>query len=240
MMATEASKTYLNFLWWIVDPLFTMVVFYIVFAMILKRGTEDYPIFLLVGLVAWQWFGNTVSSAAHSIQQARSLINQVKFPKIVLPLTVILTNTYKFLFVIGVLLVVLWTAGYQPTICYAALPFLMFLQLILIYGTSTLVASLIPLLPDLQYVVTNFLRAMMFLSGIFYPLSTIPEQFQSVFLLNPMVSIIDAYRNILMYGQWPFVEELSYAILLTVLISITATVLVNSLDVRFGRLIDQR
>ncbi len=239
-MATEASRAYLNFLWWIIDPLVTMAVFYIVFSVVLDRGTEDYPVFLIIGLVIWQWFGNTVANAAHSIQQAGSLINQVRFSKIVLPLTVVLSNTYKFFFVLGVLLGVLWLAGYRPAASFIVLPLLIGLQLLFIYGASVLVASLIPLLPDMQYIINNVLRAMMFLSAIFYPITVIPEAFQSWFLLNPMVSIIDAYRQILMYQQWPQLGDLLYAIVVTLLMAATATILIRLLDARFARLIHQR
>lgn len=239
-MASEAAKTYLNFLWWIIDPMLTMAVFYLLFAVVLQRGTEDFIFFLMIGLVVWQWFGNTVGSAALSIQQSASLISQVNFPKVLLPLTVVLTNTYKFLFVAGILLIVLWLAGFPPSPSYLALLPLLLMQLLLIYGASTLVAALVPLVPDLQYVVSNLLRAMMFLSGIFYPLSAVPPSLQPAFLLNPMLSIINAYREVLMHQSWPDLANLSYAIGTTFLLVVLATILTRSLDKRFARLVVQR
>lgn len=239
-MASEAAKTYLNFLWWIIDPMLTMAVFYLLFAVVLQRGTEDFVFFLMIGLVVWQWFGNTVGSAALSIQQSASLISQVSFPKVLLPLTVILTNTYKFLFVVAILLAVLWLAGFPPSPSYLALLPLMLLQLLLIYGASTAVAALVPLVPDLQYVVSNLLRAMMFLSGIFYPLSAVPPSLQPAFLMNPMLSIIDAYREVLMHQSWPDLANLRYAIGATLLLVVLATILTRSLDKRFARLVVQR
>ena len=239
-MLSETSKTYLNFLWWIIDPVFTMAVFYVVFAIVLQRGTEHYPVFLMTGLVVWQWFGNTVSSSVPSVHQAESLINQVRFPKVLLPLTVVLTNTYKFAFVMSILMVFLWISGFPPTLPYMALPLLMLVQLSLIYGASTLVASLTPLLPDLQYVIGNLLRAMMFLSGIFYPISAIPEQYQALFLINPMATIIDAYRDVLMYGHWPSISDLAYAVAISIAVAIGASLFVTAMDSRFARLIAQR
>ena len=239
-MASEAAKTYLNFLWWIIDPMLTMAVFYLLFAVVLQRGTEDFVFFLIIGLVMWQWFGNTVGSAAPCIQQSAALINQVDFPKVLLPLTVILTNTYKFLFVAAILLIVLWLAGFPPSASYLALPPLLLLQLLLIYSASTVVASLVPLIPDLQYIVSNLLRAMMFLSGIFYPLSAVPPSLQPVFLLNPMLSIIEAYRQVLMHQAWPSLANLQYAIAATLVLAVLATVLARSLDKRFAQLVVQR
>ena len=217
-----------------------MTVFYVVFAVVLERGTEDYPIFLFIGLVVWQWFGNTVASAMPSVHQAASLINQVRFPKVILPLTVVLTNTYKFLFVMSILTVLLWVSGFPPASAYVALPLLMLLQLLLVYGASTLVASLTPLLPDLQYIIGNLLRAMMFMSGIFYPIAAIPEKYQMLFYLNPMVAIIDAYRQVLMHGQWPSLQSLAYAASVTVAVAVGASVFVAAMDSRFARLIAQR
>ena len=239
-MAAEVAKTYLNFLWWIIDPLITMIVFYVVFALVLERGTEDYPVFLIVGLVVWQWFANTVTSSAGSIYQAASLIGQVKFNKVMLPLTVIAVNTFKFLFVFLILMLILWVAGYGPSAAYLALPFLMLLQLLLIFGASTLLAALMPVVPDLQYVIGNVLRAMMFLSAIFYPVSAIPEAYQGVFQVNPMVPIIDGYRRVLMLGEWPDVLSLTYAGIGAALLAVGATVVVRALDPHFLRLVAQK
>ena len=240
VMRAEAARTYLNFLWWLLDPLLTMAIFYFVFAMLLRRGTENYVVFLIVGLVVWQWFGNTVGSAAQSIQQSGSLINQIRFPKVVLPLTVILANTYKFLFVTTLMIPALWFSGFVPTLSYLALPALILLQLLLIYGVATILASLIPIVPDLQYVLSNFLRALMFLSGIFYPASVIPENFQTLFWLNPMASIVDAYRQVLIYGQWPDIGSLANATVISIALAVIASVLISILNPRFARLIVQR
>lgn len=240
LMAAEVAKTYLNFLWWVLDPLVTMVVFYVVFAVVLERGTEDYPVFLIVGLVVWQWFANTVASSSGAIYQAASLIGQVRFSKVVLPLTVIAVNTFKFLFVFLVLVLILWVTGYGPSASYFALPFLILLQLLLIYGVATLLAALMPVLPDLQYVIGNVLRAMMFLSAIFYPVTAIPEEYRSLFNFNPMVPIIDGYRSVLMLAEWPNMPSLVYAGSGAVLLAVGATVIVKALDPHFSRLVAQK
>lgn len=239
-MASEARKTYLNFLWWIIDPLLTMAVFYLVFSVVLQRGGPDFPIFLIVGLVAWQWFGNTVGSAANSISGSGSLISQVNFSKLVLPLTIILINSYKFALVFCVMILLLWVAGYPPSVHYVALVPLILLHVLLIYGASALVATVVPIVPDLNYVISNLMRAMMFLSGIFYSIETIPESIRSYFLLNPMVSIIHSYRQILIYEQWPSLDYLSYAIVATLVLAPLSTLMLRSLEPQFARLIVQR
>lgn len=240
MMAREASKTYLSFLWWIVDPLITLAVFYVVFALILKRGTEDYPAFLIVGLICWQWFASTVGGGANSIRDAATLIGQVRFPKLVLPLAVLLTNVFKFLFVFAVLLIALWLFGHGPSIAYLSLPALVALQLLLVYGAATLAAALMPLLPDLQQIIPHLLRAMMFLSAIFYPLSAIPESFHPLFVLNPMALLIDGYREVLLHGRWPDAASLGYAAAGAVGFAVAATLAIRILEPHYSRLVAQR
>ena len=239
-MRAETSKTYLNFLWWVIDPVVTMAVFYVVFGVVLQRGVENFPVFLMVGLVAWQWFGNTVSSAMPSIAQAGSLVSQVRFPRVVLPLTVVVANSYKFLFVFAILLGFLWISGFPPSAAYFALPALVLLELLLVYGAATLAAAAMPLFPDLQYIIGNLLRALMLLSGVFYPISAIPAAFQPLFLANPMVAVIDAYRQVLMFQQWPSWENLSYSVIAACLVAGAGTLMVAGLDSRFARLIAQR
>jgi len=202
-LRSEAEKTYIGFLWWILDPIIFMSIFYIVFGLLLKRGTEDFIPFLLIGLVVWRWFQNTVSHGANTILINRGLMRQVYLPKIIFPIVVILIDLTKFAFVFILLLIYLWIEGFPIGISYFALPILLTIQLILIIALTCFAAALVPFLPDLKILIDHALHILFFLSGIFFAGSSIPEQYQFYFYLNPMASIIEGYREILMYNQWP-------------------------------------
>lgn len=202
-LRAEAAKTYIGFLWWVFDPLIFMAIFYVVFGLLLKRSTADFVPFLLIGLVSWRWFQNTITHSATSILGGRGLMRQVYVPKIIFPLVVILTDLVKFGIVLMLLLIYLWLAGFSIGWPYLALPVLLLTQFLLIVGLTLLVAAFVPFAPDLRYLVEHSLQILFYFSGIFFSGSTIPKNYQTYFYLNPMASIIEAYRDILMYQRWP-------------------------------------
>ena len=202
-LRTESAKTSMGFLWWVLDPLLFMVIFYVVFGLLMKRGTEDFVPFLLVGLVAWRWFQNTISHGANAILGGRGLMHQVYVPKIVFPLVVILTDLVKFIFVFSILILYLWLAGFGVNPAYLALPLVLIAQFALIVGLTLWVAALVPFVPDLKFLIDHLLHVLFFMSGIFFAGSSIAKHYQPYFYLNPMANLIEAYRDILMHGAWP-------------------------------------
>jgi ABC-type polysaccharide/polyol phosphate export permease len=142
--------------------------------------------------------------------------------------------------VFSVLLCVLYVAGFKISFAYVYLLPVIVLQLVLIYGVSLLVACAIPLIPDLQFVVSNLIRAMMFLSAIFYPITAIPEAYQHWFLANPMVPLIEAYRQILLHGQPPDLSLLLNTALFSAIFAALGTIAITRLDPYIARILSQR
>lgn len=202
-LRAESTKTYIGFLWWVLDPIIFMAIFYVVFGLLMNRGTVDFVPFLLIGLVAWRWFQNTISHGANSILGGRGLMHQVYVPKIIFPLVVVLTDLVKFFVVLGVLLLYLWSAGYGIGPAYLALPLVFLVQFLLIVGLTLLASALVPFLPDLKFLLDHLLHMMFFLSGIMFDGATVPERYQTYFYLNPMANLLEAYRDILMHDAWP-------------------------------------
>lgn len=202
-LQAEATKTYIGSLWWILDPIIFMIIFYVVFGLLLKRGTADFVPFLLIGLVSWRWFQNTISHSATAILGGRALMRQVYVPKIVFPLVIILKDLFKFGLVLVLLLIYLWLSGFNAGWFYLALPVLLLAQFLLILGLTLLVSALVPFAPDLKFLIEHFMQILFYFSGIFFAGSSIQEYYKPYFYLNPMANIIEAYRDILMYRQWP-------------------------------------
>lgn len=202
-LRAEAARTYAGYAWWLVEPIIHMTIYYVVFGVFMKRATPDFVPFLLIGLGVWRWFHVTITSGAQSIPNNRRLMQQVFIPKIIFPSVTIITQTVKFSFVFAILLAFLWVYGLAPTIHYLGLIPLLLTQLLLIVALTLLMAAIMPFLPDLKIVLDNLLRGLMFLSGIFYSGRNISESMQFYFYLNPMAVLIDGYRDVLMYQQWP-------------------------------------
>ncbi|MCH2547495.1 MAG: ABC transporter permease [Alphaproteobacteria bacterium] len=208
-LRAESQRTHAGFIWWIVEPLLHMAVYYLVFAVLMRRGGEDFVPFLLVGLVTWRWFHVSLMQGSNAISGNKRLMQQLYIFKLLFPTVTILSNAIKFLFTLAILLVFLWIYGLLPSIHYTALPVLLVVQLLFISGCTYIAAAILPFMPDLRIMLDNALRAMMFLSGIFFAGSIVPEHLQFWFYLNPMAVLLESYRNILMYEQWPMWEHLA-------------------------------
>jgi len=213
-LASDSLKTWAGILWWILDPVLMMLVFYVVFSVLRQRG-DDFVQFLLIGLVIWQWFAGSVTNGGNSIVQAKGLIKQIYLPKEIFPLVGILTDGFKFTIVFVLLLVFLWISGFPATSLYLWLPFLMLAQLMLIIGVVFATSALVPFAPDIMFVVRHTIRLMFFLSGIFFTADQIPEQYLKYYYANPMANLIEGYRDVLMYGRVPDADRL-------ILISVTS------------------
>lgn len=203
-LRTEVSRYYLNYLWWVFNPLSSMLVFYVVFGIMLDRGTEHFVAFLLCGLTSWQWFANTVNNASASIYQGRGLMLQVNIPKIFFPLEVLLRDSFKQLFVLGLLLFFLFFYPTPVSSTWIALPILLLVQFIINAGLALLCAALVPFVPDLKFVIGTLIQLAFFGSGIFFSVEQVvlPEH-RFIVYLNPMAGLIKNYREILIYSHWP-------------------------------------
>lgn len=212
-LRTEIAKRFLGFLWWIIEPVMYMAVFYVVFGLALRQGGADYVPFLLSGMIAWKWFDGSVRQAGSSLSANAGLIQQIYVPKSLLGLIQVFSNTFKFFIVLVLFIGFLLIIGKRPALAWLALPLVIVVQLYLILAIGLLLASIIPFAQDLKQVVDNLLMLMMFMSGIFFSPSQVPETMRWVFELNPVVVLIEAYRSILLHGQWPDLNGLGYVMI---------------------------
>jgi lipopolysaccharide transport system permease protein len=202
-LRSEAAKTYVNYLWWVIDPILGMLVFYVVFGLLFERGGEGFVVFLLTGLVFWNWYRQSITHAGNAILNGKGLMNQVAVPKLMFPAVCLLTDLTKFAVVFLILLGFLWLSGYGPGVSYLALPVLLVVQLLLIASLGLVLAGLVPFLPDLRFVVDNLLYLQFFLSGVFFSVQDLPAQYHLWFHLNPMAVLLEDFRAVLLEGSWP-------------------------------------
>jgi lipopolysaccharide transport system permease protein len=203
-LRAEASRTYLSYLWWIFEPALYVGVYYVVFGLLLIRGTENFIVFLLCGQIPFLWFSKTVGNSADSISNGRSLIEQVAIPKAFFPLVVVCQDAVKQALVFTLLLGFLGVFGIEPRLGWLSLIPIVLVELALIVACALLVAALVPFVPDLRYLVATGMTLLMFSSGIFYSYAdVVSESHQRWFLMNPMASLIECYRDVLMRGVPP-------------------------------------
>ena len=235
-LRAERTRSYLGLLWWIVEPAMNMGVFYLVFSVIFRMGGPDYIPFLLIGLTLWQWFKSCISHGGYSIWQQLPLIRQVKLPLQLFPNVQILADTVKFLCIFAILLVVLWCTGYPPSAAYLALLPVLLVELIFVAACAYVVAAVVPLVPDLRFIVEQLLQVVMFLSGVVFALDGLPPDLRRWFELNPIAELIAAGRGILMHGQWPNWSALGRVALISLALYAFGTWLISRLTPRYVKL----
>jgi lipopolysaccharide transport system permease protein len=234
----QTSQTYFGWLWWVVEPIMTMLVYYFVFEFLLNRGGPGFVYLLLIGVVAWSWFGNTVSNASTSILRAKGTISCININKAVFPAIAIVEHSFRSAIVFSILMVfLLLMKGVSVSWWYLSVIILE--QSLLIAAFSMTVAGLVPFFPDLNFIVTIVLRAAMFGSGVFYTVDMLPENIQGYFMLNPMANIIDQYRSVLLYDTAPDWNAITIISGLSVVLLVLAMKVIKSNDQLYPRLVIQ-
>jgi lipopolysaccharide transport system permease protein len=209
-LKAEAQLSYMGYVWWVLEPLLNTILFFVLMALILEQSTVGAIGFLVVGAVVWQWFNASMMGAASSVVDAGGMLRQIYLPKFVLPLIAILSSTWKFLFLFVLLLFFMWISGHPPSLTYLALPVLLFLEFLAIVAFTLPLAFIMPYFPDARITVDAFLRSVMLISGIFFPVSRVPEVYHFYFHLNPLADLIEAFRAVLIDGQWPRWDLMGY------------------------------
>jgi lipopolysaccharide transport system permease protein len=202
-LKAEAELNYMGYVWWLLEPLLNTGLFMVLMVCVLEQQTADALSFVLVGAIMWQWSYSCILSSSGSIFDAGAMLKHVYLPKIVLPLIVLLTTTWKFLFIFVLLLIFVCVTGHRPTAAYAAIPLLLVLQMMVNTVVSLAVAAVMPYFPDARITVDALLRSLMLVSGIFFGIEKLPAAYHFYFYLNPMAILIEAYRDVLLHGQWP-------------------------------------
>lgn len=201
------KNSVLGILWSILNPLFLMVVFTILFSVLANNQIRDYPIFVLTGLIPWNFFSGSLMSGTISITGNSGLVKKVYFPRELLPASALLSNLVNFLFAFLVLIVFLYIFGIGLTIHALWVPAILLTQLIFTLGLCLLLGSLTVFYRDVLMILEVVMLAWFFLTPVFYSLEMFGQSVtmmgvtfnpaQVMRWLNPMASIIDGYRTVL-------------------------------------------
>ncbi|NJB67556.1 lipopolysaccharide transport system permease protein [Desulfobaculum xiamenense] len=236
-LRAEVTRYYMNYLWWVLEPLFSMGIYYVVFGIFMHRGTPNFIWFLLVGLTSWLWFAKAVGHCSASIFNARSLLMQIQLTKTFFPLVTCIQDTVKQLFVLTLLLPGLAIVGGSVTWCWSALPLLLIIQFLLILGCGFLAAAIVPFFPDLKFIIGTGLQLLFFATGVFYDIEKfVLPQHRPILYLNPMAGLIKNYRTVLLDGAWPDWEYLGCVLLASIVLIAVATAMIRRLDHVYPRI----
>ena len=210
-LKSEATKLYLSYLWWILEPLLYVAVFYFVFAYVLHNSREGFLAFLMCGKIPLMWYTKSLNKNANALVSGKGLMGQRDFPKHVFVYAFSLEASYKELAVYVFLLAFLWLGGYEPSMALWYLPLVIFTMLLVILSTGMLAAYITVYIPDFRMVIAMISMALLFVSGVFWDIRALPDAEMTNILLtcNPFAFLLDAHRQILMYATVPDVSHLS-------------------------------
>lgn len=218
----QTKNSALGYLWWFLDPLLMTAVYYLVVVVLFRRGGHNQPfvLFLVCGLLPWKAFSNTVGQSIGSLRGSGGIIKSISFPKAVLPLSLVLSNTVYFLFALIVAMVIGLAYGSEhgtwPNLYYLMLPVVVFLQALFTAGLCMFLAVLGVFFVDIGNIMSHILRMWYFLSPGLYSVQQVPESFRPIFRLNPFSELMTSYRDIIMWGRMPSAFDLGYAFLVGV------------------------
>lgn len=210
-LKSRYRNSVLGFLWSLLNPLGMMLVFTIISPMLFRDDAiENYPVFLLSGLLAWNYFSASIMTGANSVVSNGHLIKKIHFPTEVLPISTILANLVNFLLALLVLFAVIlvFRIGFSPWIWL--LPVVILIQTLFTLGIVFFLSALQVYYHDTLIVMDVVMLAWFFLTPVFYSSSLLPSAYTMfgitvdvqrwMYIVNPMASLINMYRDILYWG----------------------------------------
>ena len=203
----------LGFLWTFIVPLCQLLVYTVVFSVILRSSVEKFYLYLFVGLIPWNFFASCLTGGSCCIVQQQSLVNKIYFPREVVPIAYVTGAFVNMLYCEIVVFAVALISGVQFSIPgLLCLPVVMAIEYILALGITMIMSAVDVYFRDLEHILSILSMAWMFMTPIMYDLSIIPERLRPLFQLNPMTSVVTAYRDILYAGGVPKLETLGIAL----------------------------
>lgn len=191
------KRTYLGFLWSLLNPLLTGFVLFIAFKIFMRFEMEDYTLFLLSALFPWTWFSVSVSMSTNTLIGNISLIKKVVFPKHFLLLATVIGQLVNFIFSLPILLVLVYSYGKAPTWNWlVAMPLLIGVQFIVCYGLALMVSMVNAFFRDMEHIINVLLSLLFWMTPILYPLEAVPERYRVYLSLNPATYLIQSWRDI--------------------------------------------
>ncbi|MFB4474018.1 ABC transporter permease [Oceanobacillus caeni] len=230
---------YLGILWQFLGPLIHVCVYWFVFGIGLRRGAPvgeiPYLIWLLVGLIPWFFISPTIVQGSNSIYSKVNLVSKMKFPVSILPSITIVSNSFNFLIMLLILVVISYFHGIHINIYIIQLPYYLLCLYVFIYSFTLLSSTISVLIRDYQLLIQSSIRLLFFLTPILWNIDNFSEELKSLIELNPFTYIIKGFRDSFLAGDWFFndVRYMAYFWILTILILFIGSLLHNSFKNKF-------
>lgn len=197
------KQTALGALWAILQPFLTMVVFSVFFGRLAKVPSDGmpYPLFAYTALLPWMFFANGLSHSSNSLVQSAGMLKKVYFPRLIVPMSSILSGVVDFAFAFVVLIALMLWYGVMPTIRIIWLPLLLLLAILTSLGVGLWLSAINVQFRDVRYTIPFITQFWLFATPIAYPSSLLSEPWRTLYGVNPMVGVVEGFRWALLGAQ---------------------------------------
>lgn len=231
--------SYLGIMWAFLQPTFTILIFWFVFQVGFKsQPIDNFPfiLWLISGMIPWFFFSDALSNATNSIIENSYLVKKVVFRVSILPIVKISSALCIHLFFIFFMIGMFLLYGYSFELYWLQIFYYMFATIVLVLGLSWITSSLVVFLRDIGQLVSMCIQFGFWLTPIFWSLKMVPEKYVWIIELNPIVYIINGYRDSLIYHKW-FWEDISMTIYfwsITIIVFIIGSLIFKKLRPHFA------
>ncbi|MCG6577254.1 ABC transporter permease [Pseudomonas sp. AF32] len=229
-------------LWTVLNPLSMILVYTVIFSHIMRArlpGVEDgmaYSVYLCAGLLTWGFFADVTTRSQGMFLENANLLKKISFPRICLPLIVLLNAGINFAIILGLFLGFLLISGRWPSMALLALVPLLILQMLFAAGLGLLLGILNVFFRDVGQLFGICLQFWFWLTPIVYPMTILPPSVQQLLALNPMTALMQSYQNLFLYNQWPVWSSLAPLLIIGLLLCFTGLQMFRR---RGGEMVDE-
>jgi len=193
------KQTVLGFLWAIIRPVFSMIVFSIVFGRLAKLPSDNvpYPIFTYVALIPWTYFSTSMAGSTQSLISNVNMLTKVYFPRLIIPMTPVLAGLVDFVISFSILILLMVWYGILPTIHVIFLPFLILLMMLTASGIGMWLSALAIQYRDVRHAINFIVQLLLYAAPVVWPVSLIPDNYRILYGIYPMAGVIEGFRSAL-------------------------------------------
>jgi len=242
-VVTVYKQTILGPLWYLIQPLFTSVIFTIIFNRVAGIDTGKIPPFLfnLAGVTTWNYFRECLTATSDTFKKNAGLFGKVYFPRVIMPLSIVISNLLKFAIQLGVFIAFYLYYDYrgfhiEPNSEVVFYPLLIILMGMLGLGLGMIISSMVTKYRDLTFLVGFGVQLLMYLSAVMYPISLIKEKlahYAWIVEYNPVAHIIETSRNLLLNDGKLSLSGILYSVVVTIIIFFVGLIIFNRTEKSF-------
>ena len=226
--------SFLGVLWSFLNPLLMVLVYALVFSVILKQDIPNYVIFLIVGVIPWNFFTTVIMQGTNCIWINGGIIKKVYFPREILPVSIVLAGLVNFLISCVIIFIFVLFSGMGFSIHLIWLPLIAILQTLFSLGLLFILSAVDVYVRDVEYLMNFLISLLFYATPIVYTVDLFPESVRWILYLNPMTHFIDAYRSIFYYQTAPSLMSILYISLFAVFFLVFGYMIFRKLEKGFA------